>query len=79
MSASDENPPRCRTCGGVWHPATGNVYRVPRSPRDFHTCGPCTREAWKWIRQHTAGKGRRKGPSFYESVGVIGAKIVVES
>ena len=62
----------CRTCGGVAHPATGCVY----SPT-FIVCGPCTREAWAWIRQHTGGS-RRRGPSFYNHVNVIAPPISVE-
>lgn len=63
---------RCRTCGGCAHPATGCVY----SPT-FIVCGPCTREAWAWIRQFTAGKGGRRGPRFYEHVNVISPRIEV--
>jgi len=66
MSEQEFESIRCRTCGGVAHPATGCVY----SP-SFIVCGPCTRSAWAWIRQHTAGKGRRRGPSFYDHVNVI--------
>lgn len=64
----------CRTCGGVAHPATGCVY----SPT-FIVCGPCTREAWKWIRQFTSQKGRRKGPAFYDHVNRIAPPIKVDS
>lgn len=63
---------RCRTCGGVAHPATGCVY----SPT-FIVCGPCTREAWAWIRNFTAGKGRRRGPSFYDHVNRIAPAVQV--
>ncbi len=45
---------RCATCQGVAHPATGCAYT-----ETFIVCGPCTRQAWAWIRQFTAGKGRR--------------------
>lgn len=58
---------RCRTCGGVAHPATGCVYTPT-----FIVCGPCTREAWAWIVGHTSAKGRRNGrPSFYDHVNRI--------
>ena len=63
---------RCRTCGGVAHPATGCVYSAT-----FIVCGPCTREAWAWIRQFTAGKGRRCGPSFYNHVNVVAPALTV--
>lgn len=65
---------RCRTCGGVAHPATGCVYS-----ENFIVCGPCTREAWVWIRGFTNQKGRRRGPSFYGCVNRISPPIVVES
>lgn len=54
---------RCRDCGGVAHPATGCQYT-----ENYIVCGPCTRRVWEWIHQHTSGKGRRKGPSFYDHV-----------
>lgn len=64
---------RCRTCEGVAHPASGCAY----SPT-FIVCGPCTREAWKWLREMTASKGRRKGrPAFYDHVNRIAARIDV--
>jgi hypothetical protein len=53
----------CPLCEGVSHPVTGCVY----SPT-FVVCGPCTRVACRWIQTWTAGKGRRRGPSFYEHV-----------
>lgn len=71
---------RCRTCGGVAHPSSGCVYHSPRSSDVFIVCGPCVREAWKWIVQMTASKGRRGGqPGFYSSVNVIGEPIFIES
>jgi len=63
---------RCATCGGPAHPATGCQYT-----ETFITCYSCTVEAWSWIRQHVAGKGRRRGPSFYDHVNVISPPIVV--
>lgn len=61
---SNENATtKCATCDGVAHPATGCVY----SP-NFITCGPCVRAFWIWVVRHTNGKGRRKGPNFYDHV-----------
>jgi len=57
----------CRDCGGVAHPASGCQYTAT-----WIVCGPCTRIAWAWIRNHTAAKGRRNGrPSFYNHVNRI--------
>lgn len=53
----------CRTCGGVFHPATGCAYT-----ERFVVCGPCVRVFWAWLVKHTNGKGRRKGPAFYDHV-----------
>ena len=65
---------RCPTCGGVSHPASGCQYTAT-----FVVCGPCTREAWVWIRQVTSSKGRRNGrPAFYDHVGVIRPILMVE-
>ena len=64
----------CPTCGGVAHPASGCAYT-----ETFVVCGPCVREAWAWIRQHMAGKGRRKGPAFYDHVNVIAAPIYLDA
>jgi hypothetical protein len=61
---------RCRMCDGPAHPATGCVY----SPT-FIVCGPCTREAWAWIRSFTASKGRRSGLAFYDHVNRIAPRI----
>jgi hypothetical protein len=69
---------RCRTCGGVAHPSSGCVYSSARSADVFIVCGPCTREAWRWIKGWTNQRGRGGVPSFYECVGRIGAPIVVE-
>jgi hypothetical protein len=64
---------RCPTCGGVSHPATGCAYTPT-----FIVCGPCTREAWKWIVEMTNSKGRRRGrPAFYDHVNRISAPINV--
>lgn len=59
---------RCATCGGVAHPATGCQYTPT-----FIVCGPCTREAWRWLLAHINGKGARKGLYFYEHAGRHGA------
>lgn len=56
----------CRTCGGPAHPATGCQYT-----ETFIVCGPCTRAFWAWFRQFSAGKGRRRGPAFYDHVNRI--------
>lgn len=57
----------CTFCGNpAAHPATGSAY----GPRTL-ACASCTREFWKWLQQHTKGKGRRKGPGFYEHVKAI--------
>ena len=53
----------CPLCEGVSHPATGCAY----SPT-FVVCKRCTLEACSWIQQWTAGKGARKGLSFYDSI-----------
>lgn len=53
----------CRTCGGVAHPASGCAYTPT-----FIVCGPCVRDFWSWVVRHTNGKGRRKGPNFYDHV-----------
>lgn len=54
----------CFFCGGAAHPATGHAYS-----ETVLACWRCTLEAWSWVRAHTNGKGRRKGPAFYEHVG----------
>lgn len=60
---------RCRTCGGVAHPATGCVYPPTRPGGPiFIVCGPCVREAWKWLSKHINGKGARSGVFFYDHV-----------
>jgi hypothetical protein len=64
---------RCPTCGGPSHPATGCAYSST-----FIVCYRCTVEAWAWIRQHTAGKGRRSGPSFYDHVNHVSQPIEVQ-
>lgn len=64
-----DNP--CRTCGGAAHPATGCVYGP-----NFIVCRRCTVEAWRWIQTFTAGKGRRRGPSFYEHVNVVDSRVI---
>jgi hypothetical protein len=35
----------------------------------MRSCRRCTEDAWRWVKRHTAGKGKRKGPSFYEAAG----------
>lgn len=34
----------------------------------FIVCKACTLQACAWIQSWTAGKGKRKGPSFYGSI-----------
>lgn len=51
---------RCSSCGGVWHPATGDWDRVFKAAR----CGRCMRIFLVWLKGHTQRKwGGRK---FYE-------------
>jgi hypothetical protein len=54
---------RCAQCKGSAHPASGCQY----SSRTL-ICGPCTRQAWKWVREHVNGKGGRSGVFFYDHV-----------
>ena len=54
---------KCNFCGGAAHPATGCVY----GPRTI-ACYSCTVDFWQWLQKHTNGKGRRKGPCFYDHV-----------
>jgi hypothetical protein len=54
---------RCFFCGGPAHPATGCQYTS-----NVIACYSCTTTAWAWVRRHVNGKGRRKGPSFYDHV-----------
>lgn len=56
----------CRTCGGPFHPATGCAYT-----ERFVVCGPCTRAFWRWFLPFQKSKGRRKGPAFYDHVGLV--------
>lgn len=60
----EEETLRCATCGGVAHPASGCQYTPT-----FIVCGPCTRQAWVWLRAHINGKGGRKGLYFYAHAG----------
>lgn len=53
----------CAACKGVAHPVTGCQY----SERVL-ICRGCTVRFWVWLRQHTNGKGRRRGPNFYDHV-----------
>jgi len=55
----------CAACKGVAHPSTGCQYSVR-----VLICRNCVVRFWVWLRQHTNGKGRRKGPNFYDHVGV---------
>jgi hypothetical protein len=64
----------CRDCGGPAHPASGCQYTV-----GWIVCGPCVRRAWAWIMQFQAGKGRRRGVSFYDHVNVISPPISVQA
>lgn len=63
----------CFFCGGAAHPANGCQYTA-----NVVACGSCTRSAWDWIRRHTASKGRRRGPNFYDHVNRIAEPIFVE-
>lgn len=75
MEATEFVSHRCPTCGGVSHPASGCAYTPT-----FIVCGPCTREAWAWIRSFTASKGRRRGkPSFYDHVNSVAPRIEAPS
>jgi len=51
----------CRMCGGSASPHNGCQYT-----ETFIVCGICTREAWRWLRNHINGKGLRNGLSFYD-------------
>jgi hypothetical protein len=64
---------RCFFCDGVAHPATGCQYT-----ENAVACGPCVRDAWRWIKGFTNQKGRRRGPAFYDHVNRIAAPISVE-
>jgi len=39
--------PRCPSCGGVSHPASGSVL-----PSGKVVCGPCVRRFWSWASEH---------------------------
>lgn len=39
--------PRCPSCGGVSHPASGSVL-----PSGEVVCGPCVRRFWAWASEH---------------------------
>ena len=39
--------PRCPSCGGVSHPASGSVL-----PSGEVVCGPCVRRFWSWASEH---------------------------
>lgn len=53
----------CPGCAGSSHPATGCAY----SPTMVF-CWSCTLDWARWVTAHTNGKGRRKGPAFYDHV-----------
>lgn len=56
---------RCFFCDDpAAHPATGSQY----TPRVL-ACRACAVRFAEWLVRHTNGKGRRKGPSFYDHVG----------
>lgn len=65
---------RCPTCGGVSHPSNGCAYTPT-----FVVCERCVREFWEWLERHTNGKGRRRGPAFYDHVNVVSPRIEVSS
>lgn len=59
----------CNFCGSPSaHPATGCQY----GPTTL-ACRACVVECWTWVKQHTNGKARRRGPktelTFYEHAG----------
>ncbi len=39
---------RCTSCGGVWHPASGDWDRA----FEIATCGRCHREFRQWFKGH---------------------------
>lgn len=51
----------CFFCGGPAHPATGCQY----TERAL-ACATCVRRFWAWFRPFMKGKGRRRGPAFYD-------------
>lgn len=59
---------RCFDCGGPAHPAVGCQYT-----ETMITCARCTAKFWIWMLAFIAGKGRRKGPAFYDHVKGPGA------
>ena len=48
--------PRCPSCGGASHPASGSVL-----PSGEVVCGPCVRRFWAWAAKH-GEKSYRVGP-----------------
>lgn len=64
VSVTDEPPEgvgiACNTCSGPWHPATGHWH----PERGEIWCGPCTKAAVIFIRDHS--KRRWGGVRFYD-------------
>jgi hypothetical protein len=53
---------RCFFCDGVAHPQTGCQYS-----ETCIACGPCVRDAWKWVKAHTNKRNKKwSNLSFYE-------------
>jgi hypothetical protein len=64
-----DNATRCFACRGVYHPATGHLFRP-----DVAYCGPCARTAFAWVGSHTKPRRRKSSKSrswrdhdFYEA------------
>jgi hypothetical protein len=49
----------CFACGGVYHPATGHLFRE----HGVVYCGPCYRRFMAWYKGHTNRKW--SGADFY--------------
>ncbi len=43
---------RCVSCGGVWHPASGDW----NPALEVATCGRCVRAFWGWFKGHSNAK-----------------------
>jgi hypothetical protein len=56
MRRTSRRNPRCPSCGGVSHPASGSVL-----PSGEVVCGPCVRRFWSWASEH-GKKTYRVGP-----------------
>lgn len=56
LAESPMRNPRCPSCGGASHPASGSVL-----PSGAVVCGPCVRRFWSWAAEH-GDKRYRVGP-----------------